>query len=135
SPEELSQGTVGHLHQPRSAAARTVERPELRHRFCWGDDGKTTTLKVAASNWGDPDERSDQGFIHKWHVTKVFIERAISVLNFLPMILDDTKTVRFKEMVGEVIYQVVSGKGKGRGTIGGMSLTRSQKTVLISSGE
>jgi uncharacterized protein (DUF927 family) len=97
--------------------------------------GKTTTLKVAASNWGDPDQRSDLPFLQGWHVTKVFVERAISVLNFLPMILDDTKTVRFKEMVGEIIYQVVSGKGKGRGNVDGLSLTRSQKTVLISSGE
>jgi uncharacterized protein (DUF927 family) len=97
--------------------------------------GKTTTLKVAASNWGDPDSRSDLAYLQGWHVTKVFIERAISVLNFLPLILDDTKTARFKEMVSEVIYQVVSGKGKGRGTIDGLSLTRAQKTVLISSGE
>jgi uncharacterized protein (DUF927 family) len=97
--------------------------------------GKTTTLKVAASSWGNPDLRSHLAYIQGWHVTKVFIERAISVLNFLPLILDDTKTVRFREMVGEVIYQVVSGKGKGRGTIEGLAQTRSQKTVLISSGE
>ena len=56
--------------------------------------GKTTTLRVAASCWGKPDERSDESAMHTWDVTRVFLERASTIISGMPLILDDTKRAK-----------------------------------------
>ncbi len=96
--------------------------------------GKTTTLRVAASIWGRPDE-SGIGAMWTWEKTPVWIERALSVLNSIPMILDDTKLARYPDLVGRILYLVASGSGRGRGTQTGLDYIRHFKTILITSGE
>ena len=56
--------------------------------------GKTITLRVAASVWGNPDERAGNGLIVSWDNTRVYVERASSVQCDLPIILDDSKRVK-----------------------------------------
>ncbi len=96
--------------------------------------GKTTTLRLAASVWGSPDER-EGGIIRTWDATRVYIERAASALGSLPLILDDTKRARRPEDVGKTLYDLASGSGRGRGTVGGIRDTGRWRTVLLSTGE
>lgn len=97
--------------------------------------GKTTTLRVAASVWGDPDERNPYSVIHSWDATKVWIERGLSVITGLPLILDDTMRAKKPEQVPEMIYLVANGQGRGRGNQRSLAQSRSWHSVLLSSGE
>ena len=105
--------------------------------------GKTTTLRIAGSCWGNPDERSDSSTISSWDNTKVAIERTAMMMNGLPLILDDTKlagTGRQKDkaadVISHIVYMVANGRGRGRGSKNdGLRSTGSWKTILLSSGE
>ncbi|MBK9367391.1 MAG: DUF927 domain-containing protein [Deltaproteobacteria bacterium] len=61
--------------------------------------GKTTALRFAASAWGCPDERGS-GLFYSWDASRVFIERAAALGDYLPLFLDDTKRARRREDVG-----------------------------------
>jgi putative DNA primase/helicase len=97
--------------------------------------GKTTVLQLAASCWGCPDERLDATVLKTWDVTRVWVEQASTVLHALPLMLDDTKRARDPEFVAQVLYDVTSGQGRGRGSIQGMRRGGAWGTVLLSSGE
>lgn len=97
--------------------------------------GKTTALRLAASCWGNPDERDSGSVLGTWDVTRTWIERMSAVLNGLPLILDDTKRARHPKLVGQTLYDVASGRGRGRGTPRGMQRAGSWTTVLLSTGE
>ncbi len=97
--------------------------------------GKTIILRVAASCWGNPDERAPDAVLGTWDATRVWIERASSTLNSLPLHLDDTKRARRPQDIGQVLYDVASGRGRGRGTRQGVGRTGSWSTVLLSTGE
>lgn len=97
--------------------------------------GKTTALRMAASCWGSPDERDVSSVLGTWDVTRTWIERMSAVLNGLPLILDDTKRARKPQLVGQTLYDVASGRGRGRGTPRGMQRAGSWTTVLLSTGE
>ena len=97
--------------------------------------GKTVSLQVAASIWGNPDPYSPASVQHAWNNSHVYVERASAVLSGLPLILDDTKQVRHPEHVAKVLYQVANGTGRGRGNVKGLARTRNFRTVLLSSGE
>jgi len=99
--------------------------------------GKTTTLRVAGSCWGYPDERSPATSVQTWGASQVWGERASQVVQSLPLILDDTKkvAVRDQALIGQTIYMVASGRGKGRGSIHGLARTPTWRTILLSSGE
>jgi hypothetical protein len=97
--------------------------------------GKTTAIRIAASAWGNPDERTPDSLIGKWNASKVYAERAGHVLTGLPLILDDTKEAKNPRDVAEVIYLVASGRGRGRGKPEGLARTVAFRTVLFSTGE
>ncbi len=97
--------------------------------------GKTTALRVAASVWGNPDERMPDTTLHTWDATRVWIERSCSILSGLPMILDDTKRAKNPDMVSEIAYTLTSGHGRGRGKPQGIAREDSWRNVTISSGE
>jgi putative DNA primase/helicase len=96
--------------------------------------GKTTTLRFAGSAWGCPDERVNS-VVRTWDSTRVWIERAAGVLGNLPLILDDTKRAKKPEDVARTLYDVASGAGRGRGSVGGIRDTGRWRTVLLSTGE
>lgn len=98
-------------------------------------EGKTTALRLASSLWGCPDERAGETFLHTWEATRVWIERVAGLLPGLPLCLDDTKRARAPQDVQRVVYDVTSGRGRGRGTITGLQATVSWRTVLLSTGE
>jgi hypothetical protein len=97
--------------------------------------GKTTALRVAASCWGCPDERSPRAAIGTWDSTRIWIERAAAVENDLPLILDDTKRARRPEDTAQTIYDVTSGRSRGRGSLEGTRSAQTFRTVMLSSGE
>jgi hypothetical protein len=100
--------------------------------------GKTTTLRVAASVWGSPDERSGQSYIRSWGGTSFGIERLASVYNGLPLLLDDSKRARSyqgKSVIGPTLYTIVNGIADVRATRYGLKHTRYWRTVLLSTGE
>ncbi len=97
--------------------------------------GKTTTLKLATSCWGLPDERETAAALTTWQQSRVFLERASAVLSGMPLIVDDTKTAKRREDVGSAIYDVCAGRGRGRGSLKGMRRTSAWRTILLSSGE
>ena len=97
--------------------------------------GKTTALRATASCWGCPDERSPRAVISTWDSTRVWIERAAAVQSDHALIIDDTKRARRVEDISQTIYDVTSGRGRGRGSVDGMRSTGTFHTVLISSGE
>jgi hypothetical protein len=92
--------------------------------------GKTTTLNVSASVWGDPAET-----VQTWYSTKVRAERVSAVIMDLPVIFDESQLVEDDDIVDQVIYGFSSGRGKGRGSVKGMEETRPCRAVLLSSGE
>ncbi len=97
--------------------------------------GKTSALRIAASCWGNPDEREPSSVLGTWDVTRTWIERMSGLLNGLPLILDDTKRARSAKLVGQTLYDIASGRGRGRGTPRGMQRAGSWATVLLSTGE
>ncbi len=96
--------------------------------------GKTVALRVGASAWGNPDERTPESVLHTWDATRVWIERASAVLNSLPLMLDDTKRAKHPRIVGQTLYDSTSGTGRGRGSPRGMARAGSWTTVLLSTG-
>lgn len=101
--------------------------------------GKTTALGLAASIWGQPRLNLEPSIVSSWRVTDVYIERMLATLGDLPMYLDDTRTASTRMKNGidpvQVVYDVVSGTTKGRGTISGTEAKRAWRTILMSTGE
>ncbi len=101
--------------------------------------GKTTALGLAASIWGQPRLNLDPSIVSSWRVTDVYVERMLATLGDLPMYLDDTRTASSRMKNGidpvQVVYDVVSGTTKGRGTITGTEARRAWRTILMSTGE
>jgi len=101
--------------------------------------GKTTALSLAASVWGQPRLNLEPSIVSSWRVTDVYVERMLATLGDLPMYLDDTRTASTRMKNGidpvQVVYDVVSGTTKGRGTINGTEAKRAWRTILMSTGE
>lgn len=96
--------------------------------------GKTTLLRLAVSVWGSADERNG-GLLNSWDNTRVYVERAAALADYLPIFLDDTKRARKPEDVAKVLYDYASGIGRGRGSLQGIQRTARAHGVLLSTGE
>src|SRR5215212_8643622 len=113
-----------------------IEAPNFGIDWCgFTSLGKTTTLRVAASVWGNPDERGTNTVLHTWDATRVWVERASATLDGLPLLLDDTKRAKQRSLVAQTIYDVVQGRGRGRGSPKGLRRSGSWRTILLSTGE
>uniref|UniRef100_Q01TT1 DUF927 domain-containing protein n=1 Tax=Solibacter usitatus (strain Ellin6076) TaxID=234267 RepID=Q01TT1_SOLUE len=97
--------------------------------------GKTTTLRLAASVWGNPNEDAVDTILRSWDSTQVYIERAASIISGLPLILDETKRVKDPGLVAKIMYEVANGQGRGRGNVRSTAYLRTWRTVLLSTGE
>lgn len=98
-------------------------------------NGKTTTQRLAASVWGNPDERSPSAALTTWDSTRVHRERTAAILHTLPVIIDDTKRCSSPKDVAQAIYDVTSGRARGRGSLKGTQRSDTFVTVMITSGE
>jgi len=95
--------------------------------------GKTTTLQIAATVWGDMESMltswngSDQGIIARTIAT-----------NHLPTLIDDTKGARErggKSAVPKLIYELSAGKESTRNSPDGLKRARVFRTTVLSTGE
>ena len=97
--------------------------------------GKTSSLRWAASAWGDP---SDGGaYIQPWSATLAAIEGRAGFLRHLPLCMDDTKKVKAEDRgkIGTVVYQWASGQGKSRGRPDGVREVVTWRSIMLSTGE
>jgi hypothetical protein len=97
--------------------------------------GKTTSLRLAASVWGQPDPAQPGSMLGSWNSSPTYIERRAALFNGIPVLLDDSKQARDPEFVARMIYDLASGQGKGRGTIGGLRRSERWRTVVLTTGE
>lgn len=73
--------------------------------------GKTVSLMLAMSVWGDPDK-----LLTKADTTVTSLELKLDVLNSLPLALDDLSTImkRFAGEYDDLVYRLCSGSGRAR---------------------
>jgi uncharacterized protein (DUF927 family) len=113
-----------------------LDSPNFVVDFCGPtSQGKTITLRAAASCWGCPDEKSPSAAITTWDSTRVFIEGACSVQADLPLVVDDTKRAKTKDTIAQIIYDVTSGRSRGRGSLQGLRRSGTFRTVMLMNGE
>jgi hypothetical protein len=93
--------------------------------------GKTISAMCGASCWFDPSEKSD-GMFH-WRTTMIGVETRLNLANGLPVILDETRTVKTAELVDQVLYQVPKNRGTPRG--GGWPSMLPWRVIVLSTGE
>ena len=97
--------------------------------------GKTATLYLAASPWGNPAIESSASVVGTWKATPAGIEGVAGMLNGLPLFLDDSKEAPTPQLVPDVIYGFTSGQFRRRGNIHSFRAVASARGVLLSSGE
>ena len=97
--------------------------------------GKSTSLKMAASVYGNPDDKHPDSLILQWTNTKVAIEQIAGMCGDLPVFLDDAQHTP-DDLKKTVIYMIANGRGKGRGARGGgLRETPTWRTVALSTSE
>ena len=92
--------------------------------------GKSLSLKLAASVWGNPDK-----YVKTWRSTDNALEGTASEHNdsFLP--LDEISECDPK-IIGKTAYMLANGKSKGRSTITGHNRTaKTWRIIFLSNGE
>lgn len=110
----------------------------LKHRVflthIWHDSrgGKTATLKLALSVWGDPVK-----LLTSYHATAVGLERSCAAMMHLPLGLDELQALAEKRMTVEsIVYSLGNGFGKLRGAKnGGLQKTLQWRNIILSTGE
>lgn len=97
--------------------------------------GKTTALRLGASVWGCPSAKDRPCLLCGWNMTPTSIERRAALNGNLPLFIDDTQQMIDDRLLAKVIYDVTSGRSKGRGTISGLEAQRTWQTIALSTGE
>jgi uncharacterized protein (DUF927 family) len=100
------------------------------------EGGKTVSLMLAASVWGNPDK--DSGYMGDFLTTPVAIEARADLLNHLPLILDDTSKVskRMNDDFSELVYTLCNGTGKDRSNQNlGLRRTNNWTNCVLTNGE
>ena len=103
----------------------------------WGVDsgtGKTVTLMLAASVWGNPAIGS---YTQTFNGTQVGQERTAAFLNHLPMCLDELQlTKNSKGQTNFDVYQLAQGVGRARGKkAGGVEIVPTWSCCFLTTGE
>lgn len=103
----------------------------------WGNTGggKSVTSQLAASVWGNP---RPGRFMTDFQCTEVLFEIVQDFLNSLPLILDDSATVKNKAFfnMSDFIYRRCNEKGKGRSDKSlGIHDDKNWRQVIIMNGE
>jgi putative DNA primase/helicase len=102
------------------------------HLFGKSQDGKTTTLGVAASVWGKGDS---SGQVRSWRATANGFEGIASETCDALLALDEISQADARE-VGEVVYMLSNEAGKGRASRDGSARARRTWRILfLSTGE
>jgi hypothetical protein len=111
-----------------------VDGSAVVHWSAGSSQGKTTSIKLAASVWGDP---LGAGLVGSWDATAKKIEESAAFCSDMPLILDETSHVpeKGREAAARMIYALANGRGRGRGTRGGAEAVATYRTLTLSTGE
>lgn len=99
--------------------------------------GKTLTNRVAGSVWGNTNKNSniENSIYDGNHMTLDKLEKSIALHTHIPIFINDIHNMR-KNVASKMLYFIESGKGGGRGGIGGGSqLSRDLRTILYTTSE
>ncbi|WP_051664365.1 DUF927 domain-containing protein [Staphylococcus xylosus] len=92
--------------------------------------GKTFTLKICASVWGN------RKLVTEWNATNVSVERMASFMNSFPLIKDDTRKADNPFRIPSIVYQFSGGQSKGRGNSDrSIDYLEPWNNIMLSSGE
>lgn len=94
--------------------------------------GKTATLRLALSAWGNPHK-----LIGSFNSTIVGLERRASSLRNLPFGIDELQVLNSKRIsIDSIIYMLSQGQGRTRGgRDGGLQETLTWRNIIITTGE
>lgn len=102
----------------------------------WGgtETGKTVSLLLAASVWGNPEIGK---YIQTFNATEVGKELGAAFCNSLPLIIDELQLVKDnRKDFDKMIYQLSEGVGRARGRKqGGLQRTPTWRNCIITTGE
>ena len=102
----------------------------------WGgtETGKTVSLLLAASVWGNPEIGK---YIQTFNATEVGKELGAAFCNSLPLIIDELQLVKDnRKDFDKMIYQLSEGVGRARGRKqGGLQKTPTWRNCVITTGE
>lgn len=108
------------------------------HLYGQTSQGKTTTLQVAASVFGDgtdPAEGPAAPYLRKWNATKNATEGLAEAHMDLPLCMDEVGEADTREF-GRTIYQLGGGQGKARmGKDTSVGRPKAWRCLILSSGE
>ncbi|WP_227671427.1 DUF927 domain-containing protein [Psychrobacter sp. 72-O-c] len=92
--------------------------------------GKSISLKLAASVWGNPER-----YVKTWRTTDNALEGTASEYNDSFLGLDEISECDPKK-IGNIIYMLSNGQGKGRSTTTGQNRTANKwRLIFLSNGE
>lgn len=102
----------------------------------WGisGNGKTVTLMIAMSIWGNP---GIGHLVKNLNSTSVGFERLSTFLYNIPFAGDELQAIKNKDSdFSKLIYKLIQGEGKSRGTVdGGIAEQSKWKCAFITTGE
>lgn len=97
--------------------------------------GKTVTINIAASVWGNP---APGAYVGNFRASDTNLEVRADMLNSFPMVLDDSKNASkyVQDNYESLIYNLCAGKGKGRSNKDlGVAEEKTWNCVTICNGE
>lgn len=108
------------------------QRNFIIHNHGNSQDGKTATLWLAMSIWGDPNT-----IISSFDNTTTSLERRASLFCDLPLGINEREVLNQlkKQDISSVLYMLGEGKGKGRGGKTGLQELNTWRTVVLTTGE
>ena len=97
--------------------------------------GKSITLQIAASVFGNPSDSCGAALIYSWNNTFNWQERRLTALHSLPLFCDEAQVVTKPGELGRCIYMIANGQGRGRGSLDGTRASGAWRNVVLSTGE
>lgn len=100
--------------------------------------GKTISLAVAGSVVGQPNHKDQRGSTVQTmdSASTVGFEVISEILGSLPVLVDDSKTAKSRDLIEKFIYQQATGRGRLRGTPeGGVRATHKWLNACVTTGE
>jgi len=135
---KLRKNEVVHFLIASSFASVLIEKlhinPFIVHLWGKSGTGKSVTLIVAMSIWGNP---AIGHLVKNLNSTNVGLERLSAFLNNLPFAGDELQSIknRYSDF-NELIYKLTQGEGKSRGTAdGGIAEQLKWSNVFLTTGE
>ena len=107
--------------------------PFFIHLWGGSETGKTVSLMLAASVWGNP---AMGQYVQSFNSTAVGQEMLAGFVNNLPLIMDELQIIKDRKSFDDMIYKLTEGVGRTRGQkTGGLQRTLTWRNVILTTGE